>query len=94
MAQISFSFNGGFCPVNLPLFHGTRPGVLIAVVSMTFSFRMKGTLVCAGCRLPAAGGRCPTHNGPPTFPRGDLQARVLDVLLHADSGRMRQKHRA
>lgn len=50
MAQISFSFNGGFCPVNLPLFHGTRPGALIAVVSMTFSFRMKGTLVCTGCR--------------------------------------------
>jgi hypothetical protein len=50
MAQISLSFNGGFCPVNLPLFHGTLPYMLIAVVSMTFSFRMKETLVCAGCR--------------------------------------------
>jgi hypothetical protein len=59
--------------VNLPLFHGTRPGVLIAVVSMTFSFQMKGSLVCAGCRWSLSDPFQPvltairaTANGPPT----------------------------
>jgi hypothetical protein len=33
MAQISFSFSGGFCPSNFPLFHGTtRPSDLEAVL--------------------------------------------------------------
>jgi len=38
MAQISFSFSGGFWPSSLPLFHGTaRPSVFVAV-SMNGSF--------------------------------------------------------
>jgi len=38
MAQISFSFGGGFWPSNLPLFHGTaRPSVFLPV-SMNGSF--------------------------------------------------------
>jgi len=38
MAQISFSFRGGFWPSSLPLFHGTaRPSGFVAV-SMTRSF--------------------------------------------------------
>jgi hypothetical protein len=35
-----------------------------------------------------------TRSGPPTFQRGDLQPRMRDVLLHADSGRMLEKHGA
>src|SRR5450755_2376722 len=37
MAQISFSFSGGFWPSSLPLFHGTaRPSGLGAVIVMAF----------------------------------------------------------
>jgi hypothetical protein len=42
MAQISRSFSGGFCPVSLPLFHGTRSTVLLMVASKTISFQVKG----------------------------------------------------
>ena len=38
MAQISFSFSGGFCPRSLPLFHGiARPPDFVSV-SMNNSF--------------------------------------------------------
>lgn len=43
--QISFSFSGGFCPVNLPLFHGTRDGPVPVDVLMTISFQLKGDSV-------------------------------------------------
>jgi hypothetical protein len=42
IAQISFSFSGGFWPVNLPLFHGTRDGPVSIDVLMTISFPLKG----------------------------------------------------
>src|ERR1700738_1244451 len=35
IAQISLSFSGGFWPVNLPLFHGTRDGHVSVNVLMT-----------------------------------------------------------
>lgn len=37
------SFNGGFCPVSLALFHGTRQ----PSEAFCASFRMKGDLICA-----------------------------------------------
>src|SRR6266513_2082913 len=43
MAQISFSFNGGFWPISFPLFHGTtRPSALGAVLVAAC---MNGSLV-------------------------------------------------
>src|SRR5436190_19109637 len=43
MAQISFSFSGGFWPISLPLFHGTsRPSALGAVLVAAY---MNGSLV-------------------------------------------------
>jgi hypothetical protein len=46
----SLSFSGGFCPVNLSLFHGTRGTLLIIAASMTISFQGKGDSVCANRR--------------------------------------------
>jgi hypothetical protein len=45
IAQISFSFNGGFWPVNLPLFHGTRHEPVPVDVFITISFQLKGVPV-------------------------------------------------
>src|SRR6266851_357237 len=43
MAQISFSFSGGFWPISFPLFHGTtRPSSLGAVLVAAY---MNGSLV-------------------------------------------------
>src|SRR5438067_59977 len=43
MAQISFSFSGGFWPISLPLFHGTsRPSALGAVLVAAY---MNGSLI-------------------------------------------------
>src|SRR5437870_13653409 len=42
MAQISFSFSGGFWPISFPLFHGTaRPSALRAVLVAAY---MNGSL--------------------------------------------------
>jgi hypothetical protein len=37
MAEISFSFSGGFWPSNLPLFHGIARPTVVVVVSMNGS---------------------------------------------------------
>jgi hypothetical protein len=42
IAHISRSFNGGFWPVSLPLFHGTRRAPEEVSVSMTISSSTKG----------------------------------------------------
>jgi hypothetical protein len=43
MAQISFSFSGGFWPISFPLFHGTaRPSVLETVLASAY---MNGSFV-------------------------------------------------
>ena len=38
MAQISFSFNGGFWPSSLPLFHGIARPAVVVTVSMNSSY--------------------------------------------------------
>lgn len=47
IAQISLSFNGGFCPVSLLLFHGTQWPTTTFSDFMTISFQVKGDRVCA-----------------------------------------------
>ena len=47
MAQISLSLNRSFCPVDLPLFHGTLTEPLSPIVFVTISFQVKGDPVCA-----------------------------------------------
>jgi hypothetical protein len=47
IAQICGSFSVGFCPVNLPLFHGTLDAAEPFSVSMTISIQSKGDTVCA-----------------------------------------------
>lgn len=47
IAQISLNFGGGFCPVSLPLFHGTRRPTVTFSDSMTISFGVKGDSVCS-----------------------------------------------
>src|SRR6202011_266931 len=51
MAQISFSFSGGFWPSSLPLFHGvTRPLVFVAVSMSRSSAEVKELHVDPGRR--------------------------------------------
>ena len=44
------SFSGDFCPISLPLFHGTSGTLVLMSASMTNSFQMKGESVCANSR--------------------------------------------
>jgi len=44
IAQISLSFRGSFCPVSLPLFHGTRGSWLPEIVSMMILLSRKGRI--------------------------------------------------
>jgi hypothetical protein len=53
IAQISRSFNGGFCPVSLPLFLGTRRVLEELSVSMSTSSSMKGDRFCAPATVVA-----------------------------------------
>src|SRR5207249_5429731 len=55
MAQISFSFSGGFWPISFPLFHGTaRPSALGAVLVAAY---MNGPLVVGEEPYVDAGSR-------------------------------------
>ncbi|CAB3810353.1 hypothetical protein LMG28614_07255 [Paraburkholderia ultramafica] len=82
IAQISFSFSGGFWPVNLPLFHGTRVGTVSTDVLMTISFQLKGDPVCIW-----SNGRYPTHKGRMLFSTADARTSIAS-LKYNDSGQM------
>ncbi|CDY78880.1 hypothetical protein BGLT_01611 [Caballeronia glathei] len=60
IAQISRSFNGGFWPVNLPLFHGTRREPEELSVSMTTSSSTKGDRFCAWWSGQSSTRSCPS----------------------------------
>jgi hypothetical protein len=53
MHQLDARYRNGRIPEAFEAEHCIDPGLdaaMILLVSMTFSCRMKGTLVCAGCR--------------------------------------------
>src|ERR1700680_4206211 len=97
MAQIFFSFSGGFWPTSLPLFHGvTRPLVFVAV-SMSRSFvEVKELHVDPGRRAlvdplqsidSAQSGRSPA--GKRTFNSGSSLARDLSLATDSRSCALR-----
>src|SRR5271163_4298190 len=66
MAQISFSFSGGFWPISFPLFHGTARS--LALETVLVSAYMNGSFVVE--RSPILNvdqGRLSTHTGRSTL---------------------------
>jgi hypothetical protein len=72
MAQIPFSFSGGFWPISFPLFHGTaRPSALETVLVSAYmngSFVVERSLI-----LIVDQGRLSTRTSRSFFSRADVQ---------------------
>src|SRR5207249_8375035 len=81
IAQISFSFSGGFWPSSLPLFHGVTHPVVFVDASMSRSFLGERSLM-----LISTDGRFTTLTSRSIFSRADVQK----IKLPSDSGEFRQ----